>query len=184
MLARAFDVYVGGRLHDRKPQTYSKAPSANAFGRFSFARLAVDSRPWPRRRGRARADTRPVPGLSDGESLTYSVRWGFIPSVGQDQDRAGNRRNGSRCRPQGHDEHLHLGDRPAACSLRRARRIGLPGTQRSAPLGQRMELLPEQAGKSSTSSTTTGSDAPRSPTRSSPDKITIGQDARRAIPPT
>src|SRR5580693_9253211 len=34
--------------------------------------------------GRARADspTAPFP-LRDGENLTYSVRWGFIPSVGR-----------------------------------------------------------------------------------------------------
>ncbi len=33
--------------------------------------------------GRANVDGAPGHGLSDGESLTYSVRWGFIPSVGR-----------------------------------------------------------------------------------------------------
>ena len=33
--------------------------------------------------GRARASETPVLGLRDGESLTYSVRWGLIPSVGR-----------------------------------------------------------------------------------------------------
>jgi hypothetical protein len=32
---------------------------------------------------RADSDGGPVHGLRDGESLTYSVRWGFIPSVGR-----------------------------------------------------------------------------------------------------
>src|SRR5579863_5725844 len=55
-----------------------KRLSANAFGRISrwvaFACAAAAA---------ARANPGTDIGLHDGESLTYSVRWGFIPSVGR-----------------------------------------------------------------------------------------------------
>lgn len=57
-----------------------KRPGANAIGRFSVlvAALAVlASLP------RAVAGEPPAVALRDGESLTYNVRWGLIPTVGR-----------------------------------------------------------------------------------------------------
>jgi hypothetical protein len=62
------------------PKRIQKRGGANAIGRLllrSAAALALAACA-----GRARADASPF-ALRDGESLTYSVRWGFIPSVGR-----------------------------------------------------------------------------------------------------
>jgi hypothetical protein len=58
-----------------------KRPGANAFGRI-FLRAAAALALGACAAARADVATAPFP-LQDGESLTYSVRWGFIPSVGR-----------------------------------------------------------------------------------------------------
>jgi hypothetical protein len=61
-----------------------KGPGANGIRRF-FRRGARACTVSVLFAAAARADTAaaPILGLSDGESLTYSVRWGFIPYVGR-----------------------------------------------------------------------------------------------------
>jgi uncharacterized protein DUF3108 len=66
------------------PKRIQKRPGANRIDRFfvrpalvGTAALALFAT------NRVRADKGPGRGLSDGESLIYSVRWGFIPSVGR-----------------------------------------------------------------------------------------------------
>jgi hypothetical protein len=61
-----------------------KRGCANANGRISAnwrrAALGLAAAFWV---GAASAQTPPAVALRDGESLTYSVRWGFIPAVGK-----------------------------------------------------------------------------------------------------
>jgi hypothetical protein len=61
-----------------------KRPGANAIGRFlRRAALGLAAAALPAQAARAAAQTAPTIGLRDGETLTYSVRWGFLPSVGR-----------------------------------------------------------------------------------------------------
>jgi hypothetical protein len=55
-----------------------KRPGANAFARISLC-VALASAAAAAARAHPEADI----GLRDGETFTYSVRWGFIPSVGR-----------------------------------------------------------------------------------------------------
>jgi hypothetical protein len=66
------------------PKRIQKRPGANRIGLFFF-RLALAGTASLALAGSGRADAGGSPGhgLSNGESLIYSVRWGFIPSVGR-----------------------------------------------------------------------------------------------------
>jgi hypothetical protein len=61
-----------------------KRPGANAIGRFILRALAgLAAAALSTAAARAAEPITPHVGLRNGESLTYSVRWGFLPSVGR-----------------------------------------------------------------------------------------------------
>jgi hypothetical protein len=66
------------------PKRIQKLPGANRFALFS-GRILAAAGGLLALAAAARADLPkgPMLGLGDGESLVYSVRWGFIPSVGR-----------------------------------------------------------------------------------------------------
>jgi len=64
------------------PKRIQKRAGANGFEHF-FGRAALALAAWALLAAPARADLPEAIGLGNGETLTYSVRWGFIPAIGR-----------------------------------------------------------------------------------------------------
>ena len=60
-----------------------KHPGANAIGRFFLSALALWSAAACGARAAERPTSIPAVAIRNGESLTYNVRWGLIPTVGR-----------------------------------------------------------------------------------------------------
>jgi len=64
------------------PKRIQKRAGANGFDYF-FGRAALAIAAWSLLSAPARADVPEAIGLGNGETLNYSVRWGFIPAIGR-----------------------------------------------------------------------------------------------------
>jgi hypothetical protein len=66
------------------PKRIQKRPGANRFSQFAVRAVAVIGAAFVfAALTRAADPALPVLGMADGEAMAYSVRWGFIPSVGR-----------------------------------------------------------------------------------------------------